>query len=167
MKTPALVCDPFFQRYINRVDDELNTFLQKQCDEISDFIKEIKPDKESYRYASDKWTIKEVIGHCVDTERIMGFRALSISRGEKANLNGFDENNYVVNGKFDERSLNSLREEFSYLRKSHILLKQAMSDEQLGIVGQANGAEVSVQAIWYVLAGHWAHHLQIIKERYL
>jgi len=108
-----------------------------------------------------------LVGHMIDTERILVYRLTCIARGETASLPGFEEDDYVANAHFQDRNLFSLAEEFSLMRKSHMYLIRSFNDDELGRIGSANGKQISVRAIVYVLAGHVIHHAKIIKERYL
>ncbi len=124
-------------------------------------------EKEEYRYAEGKWTVKEVLGHICDTERILGYRALCIARGEQKELPGFDENHYVSNGYFNKRSLYDLAHEFSIVRESNIALFKSFDENILDKKGTANKNIMSVRSILFMIAGHEKHHINVIKERYL
>ena len=155
-----------FSVYIDLVKGDVISTLNKQAEEFSNFINSIA-DLGDYAYADGKWTLKELVGHMIDTERIMVFRLLSIARGEQANLPGFDEDNYVRNAYSADRKMESLAEEFSLLRKANMLLIANLSEIELDRVGHSNGNKVSVRALIYMLAGHVIHHENVIKERYL
>ena len=120
-----------------------------------------------HRYQPDKWSVKQVIGHVVDSERIFGYRALAIARGERKPLPGFEQDEYVTQGEFQRRSLPSLADEFDHVRRSNLALFESLSAEQWGRVGEANDVSISVRAIAWVLAGHAKHHVAVIRERYL
>lgn len=156
----------WYNKYISLVEGDVIEILEKQVTEFSDFINSLV-GKGDYAYAPGKWTIKELIGHIIDTERIMTFRLLCFARGEKARIPGFEEDDYVAAAHFNDRSLLSLSEEFSLLRKANLYLIKSLSDEELAKSGNANGNEMSVKAFVYVLAGHIMHHVNVIKERYL
>ncbi len=155
-----------FSVYIDLVKGDVVSILSAQAEEFSAFINTIA-DKGDYAYAIGKWSLKELIGHMIDTERIMVFRLLSIARGEQANLPGFDEDNYVENANFVARLMPSLAEEFSLLRKANLFLISSLSEIELNRLGNSNGKEISVRALVYMLAGHVIHHENVIKERYL
>ena len=155
-----------FKGYINLVEGDVVSILTIQADEFAVFVNSIA-EKGDYAYAAGKWTLKELVGHMIDTERIMAFRLLSIARGEKANLPGFDEDNYVTNAFFKDRSLFSLSVEFAALRKANMFLLKSLNKEELSRIGNASGKNVSVRALIYMLAGHVIHHANIIKERYI
>jgi len=123
-------------------------------------------EKANYAYAEGKWTIKQALGHMIDTERTMAYRMLCFSRNS-IELPGFDQNVYVDNANFNSRTIQSLASEFRAVRESNLYLLRSLSDEQLDKKGIASGNPVSVRALIYIIAGHELHHLGIIKERYL
>lgn len=156
----------WYKQYIDLVDGNVLDILTTQAEDFSKFIASIA-DKADYAYAPGKWTIKEMFGHIIDTERIMVFRLTCFARGESAAIPGFDENQYVINAHFKDRSLESLCEEFVYLRRSNLFLLKSLNEEELNRVGNANGNEISVRALVFILAGHVMHHQKVIVERYL
>lgn len=155
-----------FSNYINLVERDVIEILNNQISDFTNLLNNLV-EKADYAYAPGKWTIKELVGHMIDTERIMIYRLTCFARNEKAPLPGFDENDYVANANFSARSLFSLSEEFAQLRKSNLFLFDSLSEEELNRVGTASGKLISVRAIVYMLAGHVIHHTKIIKERYL
>lgn len=156
----------WYKGYIDLVDGDVLDILENQADAFAAFICSIA-DKADYAYAPGKWTIKEMFGHIIDTERIMVFRLTSFARAEKSALPGFDENDYVTNAHFKDRSLESLCDEFVLLRKSNMFLVNSLNEEELNRSGNANGNQISVKALVYILAGHVMHHKNVIVERYL
>jgi len=158
----------YYTNYIALVSDgDLLELLQNQGKDIIALLKNIPFEKEEYRYAEGKWSVKELIGHLIDTERIMAFRAMVFSRSESQSIPGFDENDYVKAGGFGMRALSSLIAEFETLRASNIELIGSFSANQLSRIGNANGLKVTVAALCYIIAGHAAHHINILKDRYL
>jgi hypothetical protein len=157
---------PAFSNYINLVDGDVIEILERQATAFPNFLNAIA-EKGDYAYAPGKWTIKEMIGHIIDTERIMVYRLVCFARNETAVLPGFEEDNYVTNAFFKNRSLFSLAEEFAALRKANMFLINTLSEEELDRTGNANGKNVNVRALIYILAGHVIHHTNIINERYL
>ena len=159
---------PYYQYYINLIPegDVLDSLRELQESTRSQILS-LDELQGSVRYAEGKWSIKEVIGHIIDTERIFSYRILSISRGETTTLPGFDQDEYVRNAGFDRRSMESLAEEFVHLRASNLALFRSFDESASQRKGKANQLEVSVRALIYMLAGHEVHHLNIIKERYL
>ena len=154
------------QNYIRQVDGDVLAILDEQATDFPNFINNLV-EKSDYAYAPGKWTIKELIGHMIDTERILVYRLLCFAREEMASLPGFEEDDYVANAHFKDRSLFSMAEEFSLLRKSNLYLINSLNEEELSRLGYANGKEMSVRAIIFVMAGHVIHHTKIINERYL
>jgi uncharacterized damage-inducible protein DinB len=159
---------PYYNYYINLIDssDALKT-LEHQLMELHQLIGLVPLELEEYRYAEGKWTIKEVLGHICDVERIFGYRALCIARGDQNAIPGFDENLYANTGQFNKRSLYDLLHEFSLSRESNIALFKSFDSEMLSRMGTANNSRMSVRAILFMIAGHEKHHVNIIKERYL
>jgi hypothetical protein len=119
-----------------------------------------------FRYAPEKYTVKEVIGHTMDTERIMAYRALCIARAENKDLPGFDDEEYVRNAHFNQRPGMDIMKEWESLRHSNLHLFQSFDLEQLGRFGSANGLRINLKAIPYIIAGHAIHHARILTERY-
>lgn len=131
------------------------------------FVQNLPMDKFDYRYAEGKWTIKEIIQHIIDTERIFAYRALRISRNDNTPLAGFDENSYASNTAANTRGLQDLLTELSAVRHSNLLLFKSFSDEQLLRVGIASDHPISVRAIGFMLIGHQKQHQKVFGERYL
>jgi len=160
--------DKFYQTYMDYLPDELDIIeqlsLQKKI--ILDFISSLSEEQALFSYAEGKWSIKEVLGHMIDTERVFSYRALSISRGEQKKLPGFEQDDYVVNGKFNLRSLKNLSNEYEGLRNSNIALFSTFDNEQLSRHGIASEKVVSVNALLFMLAGHELHHIKILRENY-
>ena len=160
--------DPFYGRYIERIEsDDILRVLARQLTEIDEVLGGLDAEKARYRYAPDKWTVRQVVGHVVDSERIFATRALCVARGEAQPLPGFDENAYAAASRADTRSLADLLRELEHLRRSNISLFEGLNDEAWESMGIANGAPISVRAIAWILAGHADHHLNVIRERYL
>lgn len=157
----------FNATYINALEGlSLMEGLEKGLDEIS-FFSTIPSEKLEYRYAEEKWTIKDILLHIIDTERIFAYRALRIGRGDKTPLVGFEQNDYVPNAMAYNRTLESLVEEFQFVRNSTLYLFKSFSEEQLMYLGTASNNAISVRAIGFLITGHQNHHLAIIRERYL
>ena len=159
---------PFYAGYIETASNvNMLEELEICLHDFIKFIQDIPMDKFDYRYAEGKWTIKEIIQHVIDTERIFSYRALRISRGDQTALPGFDENDYVDNTNANGRHLQSLLTELSIVRQSTLALFKSFSDEQLKRLGTASNSNISVRAIGFILIGHQKHHQKIFKERYL
>jgi uncharacterized damage-inducible protein DinB len=129
-------------------------------------LSEVEDEKENFAYAEGKWTIKEVVSHVIDTERVLVYRAMCFARGEKNSLPGFDEEMYAKNSEAERRELIDLIHEFGSVREGTITLFKTMSDKQLDFVGNANNNPVTPRAILYFLIGHQLHHATILRERY-
>ena len=159
---------PYFKGYIDNAKGfKLLPGLQSSYNEAIDFYLSIDANKLSYRYAEGKWTIKEIICHLIDTERIFCYRALRFARQDKTVLSGFDENDYVEYSKADNRSIKDLLEEYQSVRGATISLFKSFDDETLLSKGLAGTGQVSVRALGFLIVGHEKHHIRIIKERYL
>ena len=141
--------------------------LEISLHEFIRFVQNIPMDKFDYRYAEGKWTIKEIIQHVIDTERIFAYRALRISRNDQTPLPGFDENNYINNTEADKRGLQDLLTELSAVRHSNIFLFKSFSEQQLQRTGIASNAGISVRASGFIMIGHQKHHQKVFEERYL
>ena len=158
----------FNATYINALDNvELLEELEISLHDFIRFVREIPMDKFDYRYAEGKWTIKEIIQHIIDSERVFSYRALRISRNDKTPLPSFDENNYVDNTNANKRGLQELLTELSAVRHATLLLFKSFSDEQLARMGIASENEISVRAIGFIIIGHQKHHQKVFEERYL
>ena len=158
----------FYSNYIKALKNvELLEELEISLHDFIKFVQNIPLDKFDYQYAEGKWTIKEIIQHIIDTERIFGYRALRISRNDQTPLPGFEENNYVDNSDGNSRSIQELLTEFSAVRHSNLLLFKSFSNEQLTRMGIASNHPVSVRALGFLIIGHLKHHQKVFQERYL
>jgi hypothetical protein len=158
----------FYSRYIQALENvQLIEELEIAVHDFIRFVQNIPMDKFDYRYAEGKWTIKEIIQHLIDCERVFGYRALRISRNDKTPLPGFDEDDYVVNTDGNLRSIQDLLTEMAVVRQSTLSLFKSFSQEQLLRIGTASDKEVSVRAIGFIIIGHQKHHQNIFQERYL
>ena len=165
---PAHEYAPFYAPYLNALGKvNLIEELEISLHDFIRFVQNIPMDKFDYRYAEGKWTIKEIIQHVIDTERIFAYRALRISRNDQTPLPGFDENFYVNNTNAAARSIQDLLTEFSAVRHSNLFFFKSLSDLQLLRTGIASNATVSVRAIGFIMIGHQKHHLNIFQERYV
>lgn len=159
---------PYYETYISKLkgQDPIR-LLEGLVLDFKALLSGVPDEKEDFRYAEGKWSVKEVVGHIIDTERIMCTRALCIARGEKQPLPGFDENEYVAAANFDKRTLYDLSHEFGFVRESTLALFKTLSEEDLDRKGIANNNTVTPRAILYIIAGHHLHHMGVLKERYL
>ncbi|WP_342330024.1 DinB family protein [Pedobacter sp. FW305-3-2-15-E-R2A2] len=155
------------ETYISKISgDDILGILEKQATEFPDFLNDLI-EKADYAYAPGKWTVKEMAGHIIDTERILVYRLTCFARSEQHALPGFEEDDYVANAHFSDRSLLSFSEEFSLLRKSNMYLFKSLNEHELDRSGTASERQISVRALLFVIAGHLMHHTLILKERYL
>ncbi|MCM3717545.1 DinB family protein [Fictibacillus phosphorivorans] len=158
----------YFAPYVNLVPQgDRIQILRDQMKETVSLLSTITDSESEYRYAEGKWSVKEVIGHLIDTERVMSYRALCIARGEKVSLPGYDEKEYGANADFDKQSLKDLLDHFACVRQSTIHLVKSLSEESLSRRGIANNSEITPRALISVIAGHELHHRNIVQERYL
>ncbi len=159
---------PYYGRYIDLLPEgDLFDLLERQRDEMLALMNGLSEEEAGRRYAPGKWSLKEVFGHVIDTERIFAYRALCIGRGERRALPGYDQDAYVAGAHFDARPIEDFAEEYRAVRRATILLFRNLSEEELNRRGIANGVELSVRAAAYIIAGHERHHVRIIRERYL
>jgi hypothetical protein len=159
---------PYYAKYIALVpDDDLDVVghLADQHHETVGMLRKAKA-RGDHAYAPGKWTVKEVIGHMCDTERIFAYRALRFSRGDTTDLPGFDENQYVAASNFSSRTMEDLLEELWSVRAATLSLAKNLKGDALTRQGTANGNAVSVRALLYIIAGHERHHVAMLKERY-
>lgn len=166
--TVPLVHAPYYDGYIKAMEGkDVFQVLKKQTEDLRFLISAIPEAEGIFRYADGKWSIKEVLGHIIDSERVFGYRLFCILRGEKVSLPGFDENSYVAHSHFNSRSFDSLIDEFTSLRHATTVGLDPLDFEALARVGTANTFQVSAFALLYILAGHCNHHMTIIRDRYL
>ena len=159
---------PYYARYIDQVPDgDFTALLERQARETVSLLRGISENQSRHRYAPDKWSIREVVGHVADSERVFTYRALSFARGDTNVLPGFDENAWGAATNADSRSLADLIDEFAAVRAASLALFRGFSDKELSRSGTASGQRVTVAALAYIVAGHERHHVKILKERYL
>jgi len=160
--------NPYYGTYIGKTEGlNLKNGIKISSDRTISFLKSIPTEKLEYRYDKGKWTIKEVIQHLMDAERVFSYRALRIAREDQTPLPGFEQNDYVEPSQANKRSLDELINEFKAIRSSTVALFNSFSDKMLMAKGTASNSPVSVRAIGFIIMGHEIHHCQIIKERYL
>lgn len=158
---------PYYGRYIDKVPDgDLLRTLEDQGRETQAVLAGLSEAKALYRYAPGKWSVKEVVGHVTDTERVFSYRALRFARGDATALPGFDENAWVPAGSFDARSLADLAAELDAVRRATLALFRGLDAAALARRGTASDNAVSVRAIAWIIAGHERHHVALLHERY-
>lgn len=158
---------PFYEGYLKLVQGDILEELESQLVQYVELLKSIPKEKELYRYAPNKWTVKEVIGHNTDTERIKLFSALRIARNDQTPIPGFDEDAYVAATDFNSKNIEDLIADFEIMRKGTISLFKSLSEEELKRIGTTSNKSTSARAVFYFLIGHIRHHENILKERYL
>jgi hypothetical protein len=158
----------YYTRYVERVPDgDIVVTLERQGRETMATLAGIGEARSLHRYAPGKWSIKDVVGHVTDAERVFALRALAFSRGEVARLFGFDQDAWVRTAGFDRRPFRDLVAEFEAVRRATLLQLAGLDAEQWRRRGVANEVEASVRALAWIIAGHERHHLEILRERYL
>lgn len=158
----------YYHKYVEKVPQgNIVDILDDQLNSIVNFFSHITEEKSKHRYAPGKWSIKEVLGHIMDAERVFAYRALRFSRGDEKPLLSFEENQYIAGSTYDSTPLQLLVEEFSYIRKANIHMFKNFSDEMWMKKGIASNNPVTVRGLAYIIAGHTQHHINIIEERYL
>ena len=158
----------YFGRYISQVPEnvDLISLLREQALETVAMLQGLTPAQADFAYAPGKWTVKQVIGHMIDCERIFAYRALCFARNDQSPLPAFDENAYVDNANFQERTLADLLEEFQVVRSATIHFAKNLDAASLSRVGIASRNPISVRALLYITAGHERHHVALFRERY-
>lgn len=158
----------FYQKYIDLVPKgNILKTMEKQNEQFCEFLAKVSEKKADYRYEKDKWSIREVIGHMIDTEHIFLYRALRFSRNDKHELAGFEQDDYIANSNYPKQSLTDLVEQFYLLRKTTVSFYKSLSKSMWTSKGKASGQDVTVRALAFIIVGHVIHHMQIIHKRYL
>lgn len=158
----------YYDRYVSLVDEtDINAAFENQLSEMSELFNSISEEKSMFAYAEGKWTIKELVGHLIDGERMFGYRALRISRGDETPIEGFEQDGYVENAPFNDYKFSDLTEEFELVRKSSVLFFGHLKETDWTRMGTASGNAVSVRALAFIMVGHVRHHATILRERYL
>ncbi|TFE22733.1 DinB family protein [Cohnella luojiensis] len=158
----------YYEQYISLVPTgNIQDILREQLRNTSDFLASLTMDQGNYRYAPDKWSLKEVIGHINDNERVMAYRLLRFARGDKTELTGYDQDTFMAGVSFDTQSMAELIEDYAAIRQSTLTLLRGLSEQAWSRIGTANQNKMSVNVLAYIIAGHEIHHLKIIRERYI
>jgi hypothetical protein len=158
---------PYYARYVSLVPErDIVATLGEQVVHVRCFAAAVAREKERFRYAEGKWSVLEVMGHMIDVERVFGYRAFCISRKEGAPLPSFDQDSYVAQSLYDQRSLADLLEEFAVLRGANLAFLSRLSDVQWNTLGTASTYPVSVRALAYIMAGHVRYHLNVLRDKY-
>ena len=158
---------PFYRDYVAHVgEEEILPVLRSQLDHLDVLLGQVTPERETYAYAEGKWSIRELTGHLIDAERVFGYRAFCIARGESRNLPGFDEKEYLLRAPYNQIDLEDLLSELRLARLSNIAMLRNLDEQAWMRVGTANDAQVSVRALAFIMAGHVRHHMGVLRERY-
>ncbi len=158
---------PFFAGYVSLVpESDVLAVLEGQPAGLVQLSSDVPADRERFRYAEGKWTIREVFGHIVDAERVFGYRAFCISRGEQVPLPGFDENVYIRYSHYDRQPLADLVPEFAALRETNLAFLRQLGNNDWERLGTANNNPASVRALAFIMAGHVRHHVAMLRDRY-
>ncbi len=168
MKIDINTVSEYYEEYVRLVHslDHIEA-LDITADEIIDLLSNITEQQSTFRYAENKWSIRELAGHLIDSERVFSYRALRISRGDTMNLWGFDENTFIKESNYDSRSFNSILSELKNCKRATNIMFENMTDNQLNKIGMACEIEITPLALAFGIAGHTRHHCRILKDRYL
>ncbi len=159
---------PYYDRYLAALPEgDVFTLLERGVEKMAILLEELTEVQAAYRYAPDKWSVKDVVLHMMDVERVLSYRALRFSRNDATPLPGFEQDDYVHDGNAAERTLQDLLAEYRAVRAATLAQFRGMGNSMLARRGIANGAEMTVRAVPWVIAGHERHHVRILKERYL
>jgi hypothetical protein len=158
---------PFYATYVSLVPEtDALPVLDQQPKALRELAAGVPVDRETFRYAADKWSIREVLGHAIDTDRVFGHRAFCIGRGEQQPLPGFNQNEYMATSDFDGRRLADLVNEFAIVREANLLALRRLTGKDWDRTGTASGHPVSVRALAFMMAGHVRHHCRILQDHY-
>lgn len=158
----------FYKGYVDHVPEEsLEDAMANAWQELADALASLPASRADHAYAPGKWTVKQLLQHIIDTERVFSYRAVAIARGESQALPGFDENSYAEHAHVNDRDFDSMKEEMLALRRSVLLMYSGFTEEMLSRSGVASNNSISVRALGYITVGHVRHHLRILRERYL
>ena len=160
-------CADFYQPYIAAVDAPLLEALEGDAEAWRELLAAVAPDREGHRYAAGKWSVREVVGHVTDAERMFSLRTMAFARGDRSHFPSFDENAYAAASGADRRLLASLAEEFSAVRAATLVLLRSFEDDVWDRRGVASGYEFTVRSLAWIIAGHSLHHRRVLAERYL
>ncbi len=159
---------PYYNTYISLIEDNaILPVLDAQSSELRSMFSEVPEEKGGFAYADGKWTMKELLSHLIDGERIFAYRILRISRGDVTPIEGFEQDDYIATSNANNRSFSDLLDEFQHERQANLLLVKNLTDEALIRMGTASNNPISVRALVYIMAGHVRHHVNILQERYL
>ena len=157
----------YYEKYVSIINEnDILTTLAAQPTELADMFVAVPEERGTFAYAEGKWTIKEVLGHLIDGERMFAYRAFRISRGDMTPIEGFEQDGYIENAFSNDRGFADILEEFKLLRRANMIFFNHLHDDAWLRIGTASGVPVSVRAIAYIMAGHVRHHVNILRDRY-
>ena len=159
---------PYYNTYVSLIEgDGVMAELETQTEILRAAVAGLTEDRGSYAYAEGKWTIKELLSHLIDGERIFAYRVLRISRGDTTPIEGFEQDDYIATSRVNDRTFANLIDEFAFERQANLIMVGNIDDETSKRMGTASDKPVSVRALTYIMAGHVKHHLKILADRYL
>ena len=159
--------DAYYERYVSQVaNEDIMAALENQPGELKTLFANVAEERGTFAYEEGKWTLKEVLSHLIDGERIFGYRVLRISRGDETPIEGFEQDGYIENSNANNRCFSELLDEFELQRRSNLLLIKNLSEDATRRVGNASGLPISARGLVYIMAGHVRHHQAILKEKY-
>lgn len=161
-------CEEYYFTYINQVPEgDIFEIMETQMPETISMLENLSDKKAEYRYQANKWSVKEVLSHVIDVERVFAYRALCIARNDPAALPSMEQDDYVKFGKFEQRKIKDLCEEFRHVRLGNIVMFKSFDEEVLMRKGIASGFEFTVRSFPFIIAGHERHHQKVLRDRYL
>ena len=159
--------DPYYHKYISLVpEDDIISSLKVQIDEVAELFGGVSEEKGKFAYADGKWTIKEVLSHLIDGERMFAYRALRVARGDKTPIEGFEQDGYNENSHANRRSIAAMIDELTHLREANLMFFSNLEPADWVRTGTANDVEISVRSLAWIMVGHIRHHVAILQERY-
>ena len=159
---------PYYQNYVDQVSEsDVLAVLRSEIDDLDVLLNRVPTDKETYAYGEGKWSIREIVGHLIDGERVFGYRAFCIARGETQNLPGFEQDDYLRTAPYNQISLEDLMSELRLVRLSNIAMFRTLDEAAWSRTGTANNNPVTVRALAFVMAGDLRHHMNVLRDRYL
>ncbi|WP_424766521.1 DinB family protein [Paenibacillus sp. sgz302251] len=158
----------YYEQYIGLMGEmDIIDALEAQLESTRSLLVSVTEEQGNYRYAAGKWSLKEVIGHISDNERVMSYRLLRAARGDKTQLPGYEQDHFIQGSSFHDWSMEQTIEDYRSVRRATLTLLRGLSDEAWTRLGAANNSNISVRALAYIIAGHELHHMRFIQERYL
>ena len=159
---------PDYQNYVNQVNEnDIMAVMRSELDDLDVLLERVKADRETFAYAEGKWTIRQVIGHLIDGERVFGYRAFCIARGEQQNLPGFEQDDYLRTAPYNHIPLEDLLSEMRLVRQSNLAMFRSLDQSAWDCAGLANNNSITVRALAFIMAGHVRHHMKVLREKYL